>query len=292
MNTSINMINKRYPGLVEKIREKIENAEKEFDGDGGESYLWEHTLMVSSVAGIISKKEQIDPVPVILSAFFHDSGKFVKGNYHSNDIPEEEDSIKVAKEIMEKFDIDKTLIEKVVNSLKSLYFEGSVRNLIADIIHDADFLSKSGPVGIPVYFSKGVLRRKSLINWLIDTASKEITYNFHLEPNMRTSKGKEIASSNSKFTLNFFNTLFSDLKTKEIAHFKILTEDVRTEKYPNGIEIKLAIPETCPECSSSLELKKKQEKGIKCEKMLAAINCKSCSYSKEIFFCIPEITRN
>lgn len=275
--------------MVDEIREKIENAEKEFDGNGGESYLWEHTLMVSSIAGIISKKEQTDPEPVILSALFHDSGKFVKGNYHSNDIPEEEDSIKVAKEIMDKFDIDKNLIEKVVNSLRSLYFEGSDRNSITDIVHDADFLSKSGPIGISVYFIKSVLRRKNLINWLSVSASKEITYAYHLSSNMRTQSGKTIAVENGKKTIGFFKELFSDLKVKGVAEFKIKRKNIYLEKSKKGIPVFIAHPPVCPECGEKLIKNFVIEEGIKCKKFRTDIICKNCRHKNEISFCLPEI---
>ncbi|MEN8154706.1 MAG: HD domain-containing protein, partial [Acidobacteriota bacterium] len=189
------------PGLFEEIKRRIEKSEKDYDGNCGDSSLWEHTLHVTSIAISIAGEENVELIPVIITALFHDSGKFIGGEYHNLDIPEEEDSISIAEEILNKFMVEERLIRTVTGSLRSLYNEKAKKDKISNIIHDADFLSKSGPLGIAVYFTKSVLRKKNIINWLTESASKEITYANYLPENMFTEAGKKLAENDKDYTV-------------------------------------------------------------------------------------------
>ena len=93
-----------YPGLVERARNIINAAEKEYDGDrtgreGG--FLWEHTVHVASLAHDLALTEGLDPVLPAVTALFHDAGKFRCGEYHNDESPEEEGAAALASASLE-----------------------------------------------------------------------------------------------------------------------------------------------------------------------------------------------
>jgi len=80
------VIETRFPGLVDSIRDTIQESEIEYEGsdNGAESFLWEHTLHVASIADRLAIAEGIDPLIPVIAALFHDAGKFIEGEYHSD----------------------------------------------------------------------------------------------------------------------------------------------------------------------------------------------------------------
>ena len=91
MNLTIgvkDIVSRSFPGLFEKTKNFIEETESFYDENMQDSHLWEHTLHVSSIALRLAEKEKTDPLPVILAALFHDAGKFSKGEYHKDKVPE------------------------------------------------------------------------------------------------------------------------------------------------------------------------------------------------------------
>ncbi len=281
-----------HPEIYNAIKKKIEESERKYDGDNKSSYLLEHTLHVTSIAVSIAEKENVELIPVIITSLFHDSGKFIRGEYHSQDIPEEEDSIIITKEILNKFKVEKKLIKTVTGSLRSLYNEKIEKNIISKIIHDADFLSKSGPLGIAVYFTKSVLRKKNIVEWLTGSASKELTYANYLPANMYTAGGKEYAESDKIYTIKFFKNLFNDLKKKGIENFIIKNFQIFNRKCNKEINLSLAYTKECGKCGGEFNIKFLTEEGLKCEKLKADVTCISCKNSYSISFCLPEICRN
>ena len=69
------------PGLVEKVRRTIEEAEKKFSGkkDGKDGFLWEHTVLVAGQSFRLAEAEKEDPELAALTALYHDAGKFAGG---------------------------------------------------------------------------------------------------------------------------------------------------------------------------------------------------------------------
>ena len=210
---SINtLLDLEFPGLFSEIRKIIETSEHSFDSNMKDSHLWEHTLNVSSITLKLAGKEKVDALPVVLAALFHDSGKFSEGIYHKDDIPEESESVMIAERTMKKFNVPGEQIEIIVKAINSLYMEGAARNELTDIIHDADFLSKSGPLGIGEFFVKGAIRGDNLINRLINSASKELTYSENMASNMRTSSGRRMAKNDKSFTRKLSRSLVASGK--------------------------------------------------------------------------------
>jgi hypothetical protein len=92
------------PGLVERIRRTIEDAEKKFSGkkDGRGGFLWEHSVLVAAQSFRLAKTEKESADLAALTALFHDSGKFAGGRYHADDKPEEEEAARLARELLEE----------------------------------------------------------------------------------------------------------------------------------------------------------------------------------------------
>src|SRR4030065_271307 len=90
------------PGLVERVRRAVEDAERKFTGkkDARGGFLWEHSVLVAAQSHRLAKAEKEDPDLAALTALFHDSGKFAGGRYHADDKPEEEESARLARAIL------------------------------------------------------------------------------------------------------------------------------------------------------------------------------------------------
>ncbi len=291
INASVyDILEVEYPGLFYEIKNTIETSEHLFDPNIKDSHLWEHTLNVSSITLRLAGKEKVDALPVVLAALFHDSGKFSEGTYHKDDIPEESESVKMAESTMKKFNVPSEQIEIIVDAIKSLYMEGASKNKLTDIIHDADFLSKSGPLGIGEFFIKGAIRGNNLINRLINSASKELTYSENMTLNMRTGSGKIMAKKDRSFTLKFFKTLFADLKKKGITDLVIAEQKIVKGKCKKTIKIITVSERSCENCGNRPDFKTSFESGIKCEKLILTLSCRKCNKEiRKTSFCLPEI---
>jgi HD superfamily phosphodiesterase len=289
----LNLIEPSYPRLLERIREGIEKREKAFERKEkgvADSFLWEHSLHVALYARKICLLEKMDPMIPVLAALFHDIGKFDDGLYHKENIPEEEQSSKIASEFLHLEGAHSSDIDLLVSVLKSLYDENKKGNLIADILHDADFLAKSGYLGIANFFTKSALKGQSLMKALSLHLSKELTYASVLLKNMKTLAGKKIAEQKSKDTLSFFRKLIRELSEAGIAEFVILEEEMPCpQKGKKSLKIHLAVPLNCPTCEGKLEKEYSFEQGIKCTELVIGIRCQRCPFNYRMSFCLPEL---
>lgn len=291
IDESINtLLDLEFPGLFSEIKEIIEASENSFDSNMKDSHLWEHTLNVASITLRLARKEKADVLPVVLAALFHDSGKFSEGTYHNDDVPEESESVKIAENTLQKFNVPGEEIMIIVEAINSLYMEGARHNKVTNIIHDADFLSKSGPLGIGEFFIKGAIRGDNLINRLINSASKELTYSDNMASNMKTSSGRSMAKKDKSFTKKFFSTLFADLKKKGITDLVISERKMVTKKCKKQIRIVTVSERSCGNCGNKPDFKTSFESGIKCEKLVLTLFCRVCDKElRKISFCLPEI---
>ncbi len=284
---------KKFNEIKKSLKQIIDSGELEFSIKNNEpavGYLWEHTIHVASIAKKLAKSEGLDPFLPELTALFHDSGKFVNGDYHIDDTPEEEIASRIAEEVLSKYGLEINDISKVKNALLSLYDENKNNNEIADIIHDADFLSKFGNVGIAVFFTKMVLRGKNINESILKSLSKELTYSSVLPLNMRTKSGKEIAERKRKKTIEFFTELLEELREDGVSDFIINKKKwVYKAKGNKSVEILLVTRRQCQNCNSTYSSEFFVEKGIKCQKLNLIIKCGHCDDNYKLSFCLPEI---
>jgi len=288
----IEVVENRYPGLLDKIKARIEKSEREYVGkDGGESHLWEHTVQVASLAFQLAKAEKTNPLLPTVAALIHDAGKFSGGRLRSRPRAEEEDAVRIGTPILRRFGLGARDIRSISAGLRSLYRQGARKNRLADIVHDADFLSKFGALGVANFFIKSTLRGETLENAISGSLSKELTYAACLPSNMRTAAGRRLAEKKSRDSLGFFRSLLRELRQMRAMDFRISRHLVAAaSRHGDSVEIRLVLPRSCRKCGSKWTTAFRTERGIKCEKLEAEILCPRCGHHSNICFCLPEIT--
>jgi HD superfamily phosphodiesterase len=286
------IVESRFPGLISKIREIIQDSEKAYEGADGpsESFLWEHTLHVTSVAYRLAQTEKTDPLIPVVAALFHDAGKFAGGRYHSDETIEEDESIRIADRLLRQFGMKPSEIRKIHSGLKALYNERVKKNTVASILHDADFLSKFGALGVAAFFIKSALRGRTLQSTILGYLSKELTYAACLPLNMQTAAGRKMAKKKASDSMKFFHSLLHEMREARIADLKI--QRIRIP-YPRRkdrfLTVQLVASPTCPECSGGWNMNWTTERGVKCRKLNIDWVCSHCGEQLEISFCLPEI---
>jgi HD superfamily phosphodiesterase len=289
---SESIIESRFPGLIADVRKIIQDSENAYEGGDGssESHLWEHTVHVTSIACQLACAEHIDPLIPSIAALFHDAGKFAGGRYHHEDTIEEEQSAEIAESLLRRHCMKKADIRKIQSGLRALYREKAEKNTIAAILHDADFLSKFGALGIAAFFTKSALRGRTLRSSVLGYLSKELTYAACLPMNMRTSEGRQLATKKAADSLKFFRALLAELRDTTIADLKM-----RRIRIPHPstkgrlLEIRLVVSPSCPKCGKHWQMEWSTEKGVKCTKLHADWNCSQCGERLETSFCLPEV---
>ena len=288
----IGAVEAHYPGLVEKIKGIIEESEKKFSRDPERtgSYLWEHTTHVASLSYELARAAKMDPVIPVAAALFHDAGKFAGGKYHDDERAEEKKAASIADRMGRQAGMKAKDIRRLTSGLRALYKQTAQKNSIADIVHDADFLSKFGALGVANFFIKSTLRGKTLQGALMSSLSKELTYAACLPANMRTRAGRHWAERKSRDTLRFFRSLLQELKETGGADFEIKRILVYPESGPRRpLDVQLAVPRSCETCGGRWGTSFRTERGIKCEKLEAEIRCAGCGSMSSFSFCLPEI---
>src|SRR5512137_2071068 len=239
------------PGLVERIRAAIEEAEKKFSGrkEAKAGFLLEHTVLVAAQSFRLAKLEKENPDLAALVALFHDSGKFVGGRYHAGDKPEEEEAARFARATLETDGLKMADIGHIMRALRALYRSGASRSRLADIVHDADFLSKFGYVGVANFFVKSTLRGRNLEAAAMDYLSKELTYASVLPANMRTAAARKLAVKKSADTLKFYRAYIGELKEAHGMDLRVRTVDVPTSRgRGRKAQVTLVLPASCGAC--------------------------------------------
>ena len=288
---SFAMIESRYPGLLEKVRQVFKDTENAYEGsDNAESFFWEHTMHVASIANRLAQAEGLDPLIPVVAALFHDAGKFAEGKYHRDGTIEEEESARIAEPLLREFGMKAADIRKVLSGVKALYNEKSRKNRVGAILHDADFLSKFGAMGVASFFTKATLRGRTLRSAVLGYLSKELTYAACLPLNMHTAAGKQLATRKAKDSVKFFRSLLEELREARIADLEIRPIRIPYPSRANqSLTVRLVVSHTCPECGGNWDMGWTTEKGVKCEKLNIDWRCSHCGKQLETSFCLPEI---
>jgi uncharacterized protein len=297
MDRTINfydLVSSEYPDLINRLKRYIQESEAEYNGHSAEvneSFLWDHTVQVTSVALKLAVLEKTDPLIPVITALFHDSGKFRRGDYHAKETPEEEHAATVAEELLEEAGMATEQVQMTVQSLNALYRENIAGTVTSNIVHDADFLVKFGFLGAANFFMKTALRGKPLQTSVLNYLSKELTYASLLPENMRTPSAKRLAKKKKKDSLTFFNGLLDELCEADIACYTIEKLKITQTKKQNApLEVFLVLPDKCPTCEGEFTKEWATEKGIKCEKLNVSVFCRDCNCQYDFSFCLPEIS--
>ena len=296
MNDVRNVVETRVPGLHARIEEMLVDTEARYNHQTNQApseFLLDHSRRTAAIAHKISAMEGVDSFLQVLVALYHDAGKFHDGEYHKDDIPEEEHAAVLAGKMLAEFSVERSDIEAVLEALRALYddrlpFVGPSR-----IVQDADRLDKLGALGVGAFFTKAALRGRGLIDALVHTLSRELTYALAAPRSMFTETGKKLAREQAAKTIAFFDDLLDNLENWGIASFErrtiVLEEDLRTrDGVPmRNVEVTIVMPRACPDCERSLGLTHRRGREVKCEKLTARIACGGCGYAHETSFCLP-----
>ncbi|MBN2265791.1 MAG: hypothetical protein JW775_08260, partial [Candidatus Aminicenantes bacterium] len=171
-----------------------------------------------------------------------------------------------------------------------LYSSGTGRNRLADIVHDADFLSKFGYLGVANFFVKSTLRGRNLESSVLDYLSKELTYAAVLPANMRTASARRLAVKKAADTQRFFRSYIGELKEAHGLDLRVRTVEVpRPGARSRRAKVTLVLPVACAACGGKWETGFTTAKGLKCEKLEAMLRCAGCGDRRSISFCLPEL---
>jgi putative nucleotidyltransferase with HDIG domain len=290
------VLESRFPGLYAEIERALVEAEARYNAQAGQApseFLLEHTRRTAAIAHKIAAMEGVDPFLPVLVALYHDAGKFHEGAYHQDRLPEEEHAALLAEKMLTRFGLERGAIDSVMQALRALYDEALPCIGPSRIVQDADRLEKLGALGVGAFFTKATLRGRGLVDALVHTLSRELTYARAAPRSMFTEAGKKLALEQAPRTIAFFDNLLEQLESWGIASFEChtiaLDEDFRTRDgaMQRGMEVSVAMLRVCPDCEGPLALTHKREKGVKCERFTARFQCVHCSYASETSLCLP-----
>ncbi len=296
MNEVRSLLERRFPGLHQRIEQTLVDAEARYNANNRQSpseFLLDHSLRTAAIAHRIAVMEGVDAFIPALVALYHDAGKFHEGEYHQDTLPEEEHAAVLAEKMLGEFRLESRDIDAVLKALRALYDDRLPCAGASRIVQDADRLDKLGPLGVGAFFTKAALRGRGLTDALAHTLSRELTYALAAPRSMFTVTGRKLAAEQAAKTIAFFDDLLQDLQRWGVASFErrtlVLEEEFRSRdgEALNRMEVTLVIPSECPGCGAPLELTHARSRGLKCEKLTARFGCAVCGYGRETSFCLP-----
>ena len=296
MNEVRKLLEPRFPGLHARIEQALLEAEARYNRQNKQApsaFLLEHAQRTAAIAREIAATERVDALVPVLVELYHDAGKFHEGEYHRDDVPEEEHAAILAERMLAESGARPADIEAVRTALRALYDDRLTCIDSCRIVQDADRLDKLGALGVGAFFTKAVLRGRGLTDALAQTLSREFTYALAAPQSMFTETGKQLAREHAARSIVFFEDLLNELERWGIAAFErrtiVLEEEFRTrDGVPvRKMEVTIVMPRVCPDCEAVLGLTHRRERGVKCEKLSARFACQACGYARETSFCLP-----
>jgi molybdopterin-guanine dinucleotide biosynthesis protein A/HD superfamily phosphodiesterase len=277
----------KLPNFINNAKELIRKSEAAYNEQEPKyntDFLWDHSYRVGQIAYYLAVHEGIDPLIPTLAAILHDAGKFVLGQYHSDDIIEEVHSASIAENILSKEGISKQKIALVKKALLGLYSDKIDCNTNCQIVSDADRLEKLGVFGIANYFTKMTLRGYNLSSGIERSLSRELTYASSAPLTMQTKTGQLLATKRATQTIQFFKDLLLEMEFYNLGKYFIKEFNIDKQT------VLLVIPKKCEMCSGKYGITLSTKTGLKCEKLVAIYHCLSCNNNFTIEFCLPLIS--
>jgi putative nucleotidyltransferase with HDIG domain len=296
MNEVRKLLESRLPGLHARIEQTLVESEARYNRRTQQppsQFLLEHTQRVAAICHSLATREGVDPFLPVLVALYHDAGKFHDGRYHEDGVPEEEHAAVLAGAMLAEHGAQAADVDAVLQGLRALYDDRLPCVGPCRIVQDADRLDKLGALGVGAFFTKATLRGRGLIDALVHTLSRELSYALAAPRSMFTETGKLLAREKSAKTIAFFDDLLQDLENCGIAAFERRTLDIEGDfRTRDGVsvpsmQVTIVTPRACPDCEASIGVAHRRERGVKCETLKARIACQACDYAREISFCLP-----
>jgi len=296
MNEVRKLLESRFPGLHARIGQALVEAEARYNRQTKQApseFLLEHAQRTAAIAHQLAAREGVDAFLPVLVALYHDAGKFRDGEYHKDDVPEEEHAAVIAGAMLAEYGMERADIQAVLEGLRALYDDRLACVGACRIVQDADRLDKLGALGVGAFFTKATLRGRGLVDALVQSLSRELTYALAAPRSMFTGTGKTLAREQAAKTVAFFDDLLNDLENCGIAAFErrtlLLEGDFRTRDGAcvAKMQVTIVMPRACPDCEAPIGLTHNRERGVKCETLRARFACQACDYAREISFCLP-----
>ncbi len=296
MNEVRKLLESRFPGLHARIEQTLVEAEARYNRQtkqAASEFLLEHAQRTAAIAHKLAELEHVDALLPVLVALYHDAGKFHEGEYHKDDVPEEEHAAILAERMLAESGAERADIESVLEALRALYDDRLPCVESCRIVQDADRLDKLGALGVGAFFTKATLRGRGLVDALVGTLSRELSYALAAPRSMLTETGKRLASEQTAKTIAFFDELLHELERWGIAAFERRTLQVdgdfrsRDGARVQNTQVTIVMPRACPDCEAPIGLTHRCERGVKCDMLKVRFACQSCDYARDISFCLP-----
>ncbi len=155
---------------------------------------------------------------------------------------------------------------------------------LAQLIRDADTLSKLGPQGIMSFISKWTLRKLPPIKILSKKLTIELTYALNAEYSMLTPQGKNEAKKESELSFSYFSHLLTQWKTLAILDLEMNRINIEDFQI---IHVRLVEHD----CKHPWSWKYSLSPGVKCTKVQIKGICTGCNIELEEEFCLPLLTQ-
>lgn len=221
------------------IKKTVEYVKANLKRESTGHDFW-HAYRVWKMALKIAKEEKnVDLFVVQLAALLHDIADW---KFHKGD---ESIGPKLAREWLEKLDVDKKTIFRISEIIKEISFKGAavksrVRLKEGMIVQDADRLDALGAIGIARCFATGVKIDREIYNPKIKpkihktfkeykTARSTSINHFYeklllLRDLMNTKTAKKIAEGRHKFMEKFLDKFFEEWEGKDSSYFDLKKE--------------------------------------------------------------------
>lgn len=272
------------PDLVRAIRQKLiaqETAHQCRPEQESISSIWAHSSRVGRIAHRIALAEGLDPQAALLAGLFHDMGKFARGAYHEDDVPEEETAAGYVERMLPGTTHEKRLSD-VRRAILTMYLDVGNTTDIGRAVHDADCLDKLGTMGIAQFFAKAALRRRFLGEASLIRAGVELTYAHHAPQTLKTATGRALARQRESRTRRFYAELLEEWEQLGLGAFDIREEDIA------GVVCILVVPAGC-RCGGGLTRESDIRDALKCRSVIVRYSCDTCGARNEFSFCLPNV---
>lgn len=272
------------PSLEKELRARVREDEARFTArERTTDALWDHLQRVAILAERLGEAEGLDPALCRLAALFHDAGKFSGGRYHEGDVPEEERSVAVLRELAAGHPLPAEALEQVADAILELYRDDPDPSPLGQVLFDADNLDKLGLLGVANYFVKTGLRGRSLSPKVLQRITVELTYARHAEHSLWTDAGRELGARRAAETIRFYRALLDDLRADGLA-------DLRVDEVAHGdLVLDVVAPAACA-CGGALIRELTEIPGIKCSEIRLVHRCDACDSRWELRFCRPRLS--
>jgi len=216
--------------MEEKIIEEIEIEAKKYFEDAMPTHDWSHIERCKKLSERIGKTENVDMSVIKLAVLLHDTGRRLEDET-SGKIPHEKEGERIARKILEEYNLENSIIEKVCYCIRMHRFRGNnsmPETIEARVLYDTDKLDAIGAIGIARSYSfSGENHQKLYSEYGRDGNIDSIGSGYESEHNpvkeflgklikvkdkMLTKEGKKIAEERHKFMIEFFDRLNKEIE--------------------------------------------------------------------------------